>query len=325
MSSLKVIIPYFQAKPGLLRRALVSVFEQVDVPIFVVHVVDDESPLPAETEIAGLPAQWLSSIRVMKQRNAGPSVARNLALQSLDTDTEYVAFLDSDDKWRPHHLRSALQALTQGRAIQDQANFYFCNRWIEEESISGLDWRRDKFFPELLALPAPQDTFLIKDGFFRTIMSSLVHTSGVVYRFGPHREKRFDTSLHRAEDYQFFLSIVTEDRGAVLCTEPGFDVGRGISISRTDWGTVANLKASSDLPKALRSMLALPGLLPEEREEISQRLRSIVTDLATEVLHSLRRGRLPICLRVVLDNPSVAPAMARVLFDLRKRTQAGAA
>ncbi len=70
-----VIIPYYQREPGVLRRALKSVFAQSH-PDFDVIVVDDSSPLPVEAEIGLLPPAQRRRIAVIKQANAGPGGAR---------------------------------------------------------------------------------------------------------------------------------------------------------------------------------------------------------------------------------------------------------
>jgi succinoglycan biosynthesis protein ExoW len=321
MPGVAVIIPYYQVRPGLLRKALASVFQQQGIARPFVYVVDDASPAPAEAELADLPVSWQASVRVLKQRNAGPSAARNRALQALGPDTDYVAFLDSDDQWHPHHLRYALAALTHPEAVRNQTHVYFCNRWIDEEQISGLDWRRDQFLPELHALIPEQNSFLIRDGFFRTIMSSLVHTSGVVYRYSAHRRKRFDRSISRAEDYHFFLSLMAEDRGAAFCLDAGFTVGRGVSISRSEWGTVASLEAVSDMPKALRSMLRIPGLPRREQQEVTAALAQSRRDLAAEILHHLRRFRISACLGAMRRDPAVTPALAAVFYGALARVR----
>jgi succinoglycan biosynthesis protein ExoW len=321
LSGVAVIIPYYQVRPGLLRNALTSVFQQEGIARPFVYVVDDASPAPSEAELSDLPVPWQQSVRVLKQRNAGPSAARNLALQSLGPDTEYVAFLDSDDRWHPNHLRYALAALTHPEAVRNQTNLYFCNRWIDEEQISGLDWRRDKFLPELHPLIPEQNTFLIKDGFFRTIMSSLVHTSGVVYRYSAHQMKRFDTSISRAEDYHFFLSLMAEDRRAAFCLDAGFKVGRGVSISRSEWGTVANLRAASDMPQALRSILAIPGLPHPEQQEVTAAIIQARRDLAAEILHHLRRFRISACLRAMRRDLAVTSALAVVFYGALVRAR----
>lgn len=48
-------------------------------------------------------------IRVLRQNNAGPCVARNRAFNELSDDVKYVAFMDSDDIYEP----DALQALRE--------------------------------------------------------------------------------------------------------------------------------------------------------------------------------------------------------------------
>ena len=48
----------------------------------------------------------LAIVRLLRQQNQGPSVARNLGVQSATS--EYIAFLDADD--RDPHVRRALTA-----------------------------------------------------------------------------------------------------------------------------------------------------------------------------------------------------------------------
>jgi glycosyltransferase involved in cell wall biosynthesis len=52
-----------------------------------------------------------SRIRLIQQENAGEAVARNTALKAMRG--EWVAFLDSDDLWRPNHLELTVNYLLQ--------------------------------------------------------------------------------------------------------------------------------------------------------------------------------------------------------------------
>jgi glycosyltransferase involved in cell wall biosynthesis len=54
-----------------------------------------------------LPVDQISIVLDTAKR--GASFTRNDAWQALDTD--YVAFLDDDDEWYPHHLATCLQAI----------------------------------------------------------------------------------------------------------------------------------------------------------------------------------------------------------------------
>ncbi len=119
-----VVIPYFQRKPGILRRAVDSVLAQ-ELPGSVaveLIIVDDESPLTPQQDLGDLDLPPPFTVVMLKRSNGGPGAARNTALDSLDpAETDYVAFLDSDDVWFPGHLREALRTLADG------ADFYFAN------------------------------------------------------------------------------------------------------------------------------------------------------------------------------------------------------
>jgi succinoglycan biosynthesis protein ExoW len=64
--------------------------------------------------VAGLELPPNVSVKLVKQENAGCFAACNAALDNMGADTDYVAFLDSDDEWFDEHLANALIALDQG-------------------------------------------------------------------------------------------------------------------------------------------------------------------------------------------------------------------
>lgn len=91
-----VVIPLYNGKQYI-ARSLQSVFEQ-DFPPAEIIVVDDGS-----TDGGG---EWVMQtypgVRVVCQTNQGVSVARNRG--AAEAQTPYIAFLDADDLWMPHHL-----------------------------------------------------------------------------------------------------------------------------------------------------------------------------------------------------------------------------
>src|SRR5438309_11974615 len=88
-----VIIPYYQEKAGILRRAVRSVLDQEGSNSIEIVVVDDHSPVPAQQELAAFAAVIPERIRIINQPNAGPAAARNRGLNAVGMDTEFVAFL----------------------------------------------------------------------------------------------------------------------------------------------------------------------------------------------------------------------------------------
>ncbi len=81
MTAVAVIIPYYQKRPGILRRALTSILRQ-DLPPNVrvdVHLVDDGSPVPARSEIEGLDFPQPFQLHLIEQPDSGVAAARNTA------------------------------------------------------------------------------------------------------------------------------------------------------------------------------------------------------------------------------------------------------
>lgn len=87
-------------------EAVQSVLEQDPRPAVV--VVDDGSTEPAtHAALDGLPAE----VRVIRQPNAGVCTARNRGL--AEVSTEFVLFLDADDRLAPRALEPLMQALRE--------------------------------------------------------------------------------------------------------------------------------------------------------------------------------------------------------------------
>lgn len=92
-------------RPESLVRAVRSALAQTETD-HVVVVVDDGAGLPPLPDDDRLVAVSLS-------RNTGRAgVVRNVGI-ALSRST-YVAFLDDDNEWRPHHLATALDVLHRG-------------------------------------------------------------------------------------------------------------------------------------------------------------------------------------------------------------------
>ncbi|MCS3665220.1 glycosyltransferase family 2 protein [Salinibacter ruber] len=91
-----VIIPVYN-RERLIEEALDSVFAQT-FDDFEVIVVDDGST----DRTAEVVRAYSGSVQLIHQENAGPGVARNTGIEAASGD--YVAFLDSDDKWFPWTL-----------------------------------------------------------------------------------------------------------------------------------------------------------------------------------------------------------------------------
>lgn len=226
MAKLTVIIPFYQKEPGILGRALRSVFAQ-NFNDFDVIVVDDESPYPADGDIIALSPEDQARVRILRQENAGPGGARNTGLDHVAPETELVAFLDSDDTFAPGHLARAHAAMTRFGAdcyfasITGGDAFYYhfgVADLAESETVVRLE--ED---PLLIEIPGLTQVMLKNWSFLH--LSSMVIGRPLIERV------RFDAALRlAAEDVLFFCDCVMAARRVVLGAEAGAVRGEGVNI-----------------------------------------------------------------------------------------------
>src|SRR5881296_1097754 len=100
-----VVIPAYNAARHI-GEALDSVFAQT-FNDYEVIVVNDGSPDTVELEKRL--QHHMHRIVYIRQQNMGPGGARNAAI--MRSTGEYIAFLDSDDKWLPEHLADMMNVL----------------------------------------------------------------------------------------------------------------------------------------------------------------------------------------------------------------------
>lgn len=119
MRSVSVIIPTYN-RSRLLSEAIESVIRQdvTDCELEVI-VVDDGST----DNTADVVKSFGPRVRYIYQKNRGAGVARNHGIEVARG--EWIAFLDSDDRWLPHKLSlqfRMLEAFREYRAVH--TNFY---------------------------------------------------------------------------------------------------------------------------------------------------------------------------------------------------------
>ena len=281
-----VIIPYFQREAGLLSRALRSVFDQVDVKVSTIIVVDDGSPAPARTEIATFSESERSHITLIEQPNAGVSAARNRGLDALPEAIELIAFLDSDDRWVPQHLARALVIMLNG------GDFYFADHQRE-----GVELTR---FSECGLNPDPKnklseasDIYWFKDDLFSSILRrSPVGTSTVVFRRKIGQDIRFRDGLSAGEDNLFWMELVKRGAQAGFGTMLDTEYGVGVNIfAGATWGSPKVLPMLLDTMIFHRLAGQLFLLPPDLANWNASWRRQVRRDFALNLLHLLRHRR----------------------------------
>ncbi len=210
--TIAVIIPSFN-RAASLGRALDSVLAQHH-PSAEICVVDDGST----DGTAELMRSRYPALGYLRQSNRGVSAARNLGV--AHTQSEWLAFLDSDDEWLPDKLQQQMIAWQR----QPQHRLIHCDEiWIR-------DGRRVN----------PMRKHQKAGGFIfdRCLPLCAISPSAAVIQRSLFEEMQgFDESLPACEDYDLWLRI--------CCRHPVLFVdqpllrkygGHADQLSRQHWG-----------------------------------------------------------------------------------------
>lgn len=124
---ISVIIPHFN-QTRFLKMAIDSVIAQTHVPYEII-VVDDDST----DELHDFFKTHGQYVRFFQQNKAGSSAARNLGIQKAQSD--YIAFLDADDKWHPEKLNLQIQSLEKNpqQMIFSHVENFLCETLSENQ------------------------------------------------------------------------------------------------------------------------------------------------------------------------------------------------
>ena len=207
-----VIIPTYN-RENWIKEAIKSVLAQTYTPYEII-VVDDGSSDNTRKALSS----FRSRIRYVFQPNSGPSSARNKGIEL--SSGEWIAFLDSDDLWKPKKLEKQMQAL------QEQSHFKIC--YTEEIWI-----RNGKFVN-----PRKKHTKYSGWIYLHCLPLCIISPSSVVIHRSVFEDVgKFDTSLPVAEDYDLWLRICS--RYPVMLLPQKLIIKRGghqDQLSKSYWG-----------------------------------------------------------------------------------------
>lgn len=154
-----VVIPVYN-RARELRRALETVFAQTPDLADEVIVVDDGS----SDETAAVAAAMGARV-VVHEQNRGLAAARNTGLQ--EARNEWVALLDSDDEWCPHHLATLWPLRADHVLVATSA--MWCRESSSNDRFQGPVERRP------IVLDSPRT--LLYPGNFITVSAAMVKRS----------------------------------------------------------------------------------------------------------------------------------------------------
>jgi succinoglycan biosynthesis protein ExoW len=242
MPELAVIIPYYQRKAGLLRRAVESVLRSCEPGRFQIVVVDDASPNRPLPEIADFLDNGRCDIAILGRENGGPGAARNTGLDHVAGHVDYICFLDSDDEFEPDHLRRMMIAFAHG------ADLYFSDTRRMDEATTMFEVCNFPRGPVEILSP-DEGIFWYRETLLQlTLTKNPFGTNSLGYRLSGQEAIRFRTEFRRACEDRFFALELGRKIGSVaFSVNSDVKLGAGVSIfANSAWGTVEGLERMFD-------------------------------------------------------------------------------
>ena len=209
---ISVVIPCYE-RIDFLRNALRSVFSQTLKPSEIL-VVDDGSPSPIEPTLV----QEFPGVHWLYQKNSGVAAARNLGIKMAQNS--WIAFLDSDDRWKPLKL-------------EKQWSFH-CAHPEVLVSHTNESWIRNnnQVIPPQYLDKSPRSFFERSLHHCLICPSSVIMHQSIVEKVG-----NFDETLPVCEDYDLWLRILLTEEFGFLDEELVLKYGgHPDQLSRTYWG-----------------------------------------------------------------------------------------
>lgn len=285
MAGTCVIIPYFQRKPGLLTAAIRSALAQEQVGLITVIVCDDASPVRAETELALLGPEQRDHVILITQPNAGAGPARNTALDAIPPGTEWIAFLDSDDKWETVHLARAQAALQAGYDL------YFGDALRESQTqthFQAAAFDLSKHTP-INSLPGMFE--FVGNFLTENIVMSPVSISTVVMRASTLGDLRFKKIAF--EDLVFWFEMATRPVRIAFDSTLQVHYGRGDITLADSWISQKALKICLLYNIVFMLVMRDFKLTSVQRVLLKARITHNRRDFGRIVLGLLRYRRIP--------------------------------
>jgi glycosyltransferase involved in cell wall biosynthesis len=185
--TVSIVIPTFNTE-RYIGAALASAFSQ-SFSGHEVIVVDDGSHDPSLLKKALTP--YSDRIIFLSSENRGPSAARNLGIAAATG--EFIAFLDSDDIWMPHHLSDRLKAFS----LNPSLDLVYADAMLFGESpLSG------KTFMQVT--PSTGQVTLES---LLSLQCSVITSCVVVRKESLMRVGCFDEKLRLSEDFDLWLRL----------------------------------------------------------------------------------------------------------------------
>ncbi len=259
--SLSVIIPTYNRAEFV--RSCLKALEECGVPDLEVIVVDDGSTDDTKHVVVSSPLKP----RYIRQKNAGPAVARNNGFQH--SRGRFVGFLDCDDEWLPGAPAQALGFMKH----HPEVDVLFAEALLGSRDSGFASWIEIAGQGAFQQLPhevvEPNFRVLERDAFFRRLAerNAVFLGSTILRREAFENIGYFDPQLCGAADWNLWL------RMAATMTFAYWDEPLAIYTKHPDGMSNDQEGMNKEFCQALSKLLRQVVLTIEQRNWTKSRLR----------------------------------------------------
>lgn len=198
-ASVTVVIPAYNAR-AYIGEAIESVLRQT-VSVEAIIVVDDGS---SDGTFEHVQEQYRDQVTLYRQQNAGATAARNVGIR--EATTEFVQFLDADDRLHPTKMERTLQAFDAG----DPDVGLVCTRYRYVDASGQPMAQRPTIEPPAGHIFCE----LLRSNGTAILLSTCMVRRSVLVEVGMFRE--LGPNYATAEDWDLFLRIAARYRIAAV-------------------------------------------------------------------------------------------------------------
>jgi hypothetical protein len=325
-----VVLPTYN-RGHLVSRAIDSALRALSSGDEIV-VVDDGST----DDTASVVGRYGEPVRYVRTENRGAGAARNTGVQIVAHD--WIAFLDSDDEWRPDRLRLGRAVLTALPDVLFCFSSFGARRSDGSEHGDALvSWHGDTRswdqilgpgvpFSSLAPLPEGRPDFLVHTGSLYTpeMAASYVNVNTLLVRRAQAGEAlRFPEGLATFEDWECVGRLASRGRAAYLACDTAWQwVHREPRLTNADVGAcaTARLAVLAHVWGSDRDFLAVHGerYRAVVREQHLLRARSSLRQAPSRlILNDLRHaGHAPMVLWILAVVPRIVRRALTLLTEM---------
>jgi len=289
MPLVSVITPFYN-DIKYFPEALSSYFSQTYSNIEMV-IIDDNSDLRPDTLI---PVNARYPVRIIRSdKKNGPGGARNLGISQAQG--ELIAFLDSDDIWKPDFIQKCVEVFLKDENAD----------WVYTDGYYIIDGRPVKkpnslYFGFKKGMPEGREVneYHLKGYAFELMSANVIRRSAI------EKSGFFNEDLSISEDWDFFCRIAVRSQVRVVNEPLIYYRKRSDGFHYTRLENYVNVHSA-----ILKQMYDSEGLLPERRSDLD---RAIALSYERVGIQYLNKG-YPQRARYYLTHKATRP----IRFSLR--------